>query len=297
MSDESAALPTPPGDGSSNHEHRLWTPWRMRYVGGHREPGCVFCNRLASGDDVASLILWRGERAFVIMNLFPYNTGHVMLVPNDHVAGHETADPAALSEMATTLPGVLRALRRVLNCGGFNIGTNVGDVAGAGVAEHLHEHVVPRWTGDANFMPILASTMVLPELIPVTDAKLRTELARDLGGATSLRVALLDRERATVLARDDGSLPDILFEPERPGWATAASFAQEAASAGVRTLFWAGPREANGAPVLGLDADAPGSAGPGLRWLPIDDLEDGSERAGLRSGVRDLASVDAPGPE
>jgi ATP adenylyltransferase len=164
-------------------KERLWTPWRMRYIGGGaREDGCVFCNRLAGDNDVASLILHRGDQAFAILNLFPYNTAHLMLVPNAHVASPEDAALEALAELALLLPPTLRALRRALGCHGFNVGLNVGAVAGAGVAEHLHQHVVPRWTGDANFMPIVASTMVLPELLPVTYAKVRAELERELRG-------------------------------------------------------------------------------------------------------------------
>jgi ATP adenylyltransferase len=153
----------------------------MRYVGGGaKEEGCVFCNRLAAENDVEALVLHRSERAFAILNLFPYNTGHLMLVPNAHVASPEEAPAGALAELALLLRPTLRALRRALGCQGFNVGFNVGAVAGAGVAEHLHQHVVPRWTGDANFMPIIASTMVMPELIPVTYAKVRAELEREV---------------------------------------------------------------------------------------------------------------------
>lgn len=155
----------------SPHSQRLWTPWRMRYIGGDAdEAGCIFCNRLTANDDVASLIVHRGEHCFAIMNLYPYNTGHVMIVPNTHVANIDELTAETLTEMALLLPVLTRALRRVLNCDGFNIGLNIGSVAGAGVADHLHEHVVPRWEGDANFMPIIGDTMVLPELIPATYA-------------------------------------------------------------------------------------------------------------------------------
>ena len=168
---------TTPNEGSD----RLWAPWRMRYVaGGDREEGCLFCNRLAEKDDVRSLILYRGDSAFVIMNRYPYNTGHVMIVPNTHVSSPEDADSEVMSEMAGLRKPVLRAIRRTLSPEGFNLGLNIGTTAGAGIADHLHEHVVPRWHGDANFMPILASTMVMPELIPVTYAKLRAELDREL---------------------------------------------------------------------------------------------------------------------
>ena len=161
-------------------QERLWTPWRMRYVvDGTREEGCIFCNRLASADDVASLIVHREPDAFVIMNLFPYNTAHLMILPTTHVSSPESAPEQAMARLGTLLQPVTRALRRVLNCDGFNVGFNVGAVAGAGVADHLHQHVVPRWTGDANFMPILAGTMVLPELIPVSYAKVRADLRRE----------------------------------------------------------------------------------------------------------------------
>jgi ATP adenylyltransferase len=215
---------TPPG------VQRLWAPWRMRYVGGGAaEPGCLFCNRLAAEDDVHSLILSRGELAFVIMNLFPYNTGHVMIVPNDHVASPEDASLAALAAMGELLQPTLRALRRVLNCEGFNVGINVGAVAGAGVADHLHQHVVPRWQGDANFMPILATTMVLPEMIPVTYAKLRAEIGRELAGGGEkefdFSVVVLSHDRASLLLEETAngwSPPVITAAPGIPIWTAAA---------------------------------------------------------------------------
>lgn len=157
---------------------KLWTPWRMDYVGGPKAAGCIFCVKPAAHDDRAHLILHRGAHAFVIMNLYPYNTGHVMIVPYAHAAALPVLPPEALTEMMALLPWTTGILGRVLRPDGFNIGLNIGEVAGAGVAEHLHMHVVPRWTGDANFMPILANTMVLPELLPVTYAKLAGEIAR-----------------------------------------------------------------------------------------------------------------------
>src|SRR5690606_22504301 len=123
------------------------------------------------------------SHCFVIMNLYPYNTGHVMVVPNRHESDLDHLDEDTLTEMATVLPRILKSLRTVLGCDGFNIGLNLGSVAGAGVADHLHQHVVPRWEGDANFMPILAGTMVIPEMIPVTYAKTRAELIRVMDGA------------------------------------------------------------------------------------------------------------------
>src|SRR5215212_7286911 len=186
----------------------------MRYVAGvDREEGCIFCNRLGEEDDVQSLILHRGEQAFVIMNLYPYNTGHLMVVPNDHVASPEDADPEAMREMAELRGPVLRALRRALSPDGFNLGLNVGAPAGAGVADHLHEHVVPRWQGDANFMPILASTMVMPELIPVTYAKLRAELAAELVSGNQAMDLVIVGDGTRVLVDAAGRLPQVAPSP------------------------------------------------------------------------------------
>lgn len=201
---------------------RLWTPWRMRYIASEnaREPGCVFCNRLAREDDVDSLILHRGEHAFVIMNLFPYNSGHIMILPNAHLDDPTALAPEAVREMADLMPVCVRSLRRVFACQGFNIGYNVGAAAGAGIAEHLHQHIVPRWNGDANFMPVLASTIAMPELIPASYAKIRAELDRDLHGPAAATVLLLtDDDRAIVTQK--GHLPVVTPEPDQPVWRAA----------------------------------------------------------------------------
>jgi ATP adenylyltransferase len=150
----------------------------MGYVGGPKESGCIFCDKAAAHDDRANLILHRGADTFVIMNLYPYNTGHLMIVPYAHVASVGAIPAAALQELAALLPWLTAILGRALRPTGFNVGMNVGEVAGAGIAEHLHLHIVPRWSGDANFMPILANTKVLPELIPVTQARILAEMAR-----------------------------------------------------------------------------------------------------------------------
>lgn len=194
---------------------RLWTPWRMSYIGGEtKEPGCIFCNRLERACDIESLILHRLEHSFVIMNLYPYNTGHIMLVPNQHASDPAQLDPAALSEMGAFLPTLTNALRRALGCQGFNVGLNIGAIAGAGVEAHLHQHIVPRWQGDANFMPILASTMTIPELIPVTYAKLRAELARELTGSNTVRYMLHDQAADRVLLHD-GEVPMAVADPDQ----------------------------------------------------------------------------------
>ncbi len=282
-STEYAPPPTPQSSGDSDHR-RLWTPWRMRYVGGAVEAGCLFCNRLRGGDDASALILHRGEWAFVIMNLFPYNTGHLMLVPTAHVPAPEEADPAALTELATLLPVVTRALRRALGCDGFNVGMNVGAVAGAGVADHLHLHVVPRWEGDANFMPILASTMVLPELIPVTYAKLRAEIGRELGppqSAVPLSVTCVvlagDDERVLIVDADGPRLPTAIAGPEEAIWRAALAALDGLVPGGVELAGWAGAgrAEPDGVTALAfrsLDAAVAAVAHP-ARWLSTRQLE------------------------
>ena len=239
---------------------RLWTPWRMRYVGGAaREDGCIFCNRLAEGDDVRTLILHRGPHAFVIMNLYPYNTGHVMIVPNRHVATPEDADLDTTAEMAALRVPVLRALRRALDPEGFNLGLNVGDVAGAGVTGHLHEHVVPRWKGDANFMPILASTMVMPELLPVTYAKVRAELERDTRGDGLPRSSWFPRMKAGCCSTM-ANFPSFSSRTQTPVWRAALQSARDHGVEDAELVGWAGSDRAGTGPIallLETEGDRP----------------------------------------
>ena len=246
----------------------------MRYVGGSaRETGCVFCNRLAGDDDADALILHRGERAFVILNLFPYNSGHLMIVPNAHVASPETLDDATLGEMARLLPPTLRALRRVLGCDGFNTGLNIGAVAGAGIAAHLHQHVVPRWTGDANFMPILADTMVMPELIPVTYAKVRADLARELAGRpVAIHAIVRDSggERCLIAGSSSApSLPSLDPAADQPVWRALVALLPSA------TIDFAAcpvPGQATGSAPIALAARIGEASIPtDLAWIDIAD--------------------------
>lgn len=253
----------------SPHRNRLWTPWRMRYIGGDtKEDGCIFCNRLAADDDVASLILHRAVHAFVIMNLFPYNTGHVMVVPTTHAADLGALDEPTLVEMATLLPRLLTALRSDLACDGFNIGLNLGSVAGAGVAEHLHQHVVPRWEGDANFMPILAGTMVIPEVIPSTYAKIRAELARELCGDERFDIVPLASDGGVVWLKH-GQVATVDAPPGQPVWRTATGML---GVDGAEVVGWAGARRAGAGSVRpGLTVrvdDKP--AGNGWEAIPLD---------------------------
>ena len=282
---------------------RLWTPWRMRYVGGGTgEDGCVFCNRLAADDDVASLIVHRADRVFVILNLFPYNTAHLMLVPNAHVASPEDTPAETLAELATMLQPTLRALRRTLGCHGFNVGFNVGAVAGAGVAAHLHQHVVPRWTGDANFMPILAATMVLPELIPVTYAKVRAELERELTTNTVSVVTLTPDLSRLLIDRSTGRLPSAAVDRLESVWRAALRVIGEVPG-GVEIAGWAGQARASlGGPLaLTLLCREPVSAVPvaeRFHWVEVARVDEvvssPPDRVVVRQALTNLAPVLGP---
>ena len=152
---------------------RLWTPWRLAYVsGGDESKGCIFCAALED-DDAAPLILFRGPSCFVILNLFPYNNGHLMVVPNRHVASLADTTAEERVELMDLTRRAEAALTEAYAPHGMNMGINLGKPAGAGVPGHLHMHVVPRWSGDTNFMTVVGQTRVLPEELPATAGKLR----------------------------------------------------------------------------------------------------------------------------
>jgi ATP adenylyltransferase len=152
-------------------EH-LWSPWRLAYITGSSQPtGCVFCAALSAGAD--ELIVFRGTTCYVILNLFPYNSGHLMVVPNRHLASLAEARPEELTELIELTRRAEVALTEAFAPHGMNMGINLGKPAGAGVLGHVHMHVVPRWTGDTNFMSVVGQTRVLPEELPATAEKLR----------------------------------------------------------------------------------------------------------------------------
>ena len=159
---------------------RLWSPWRMEYIEAAKDDpdGCIFCDLPAKGDDAATLILARGERAFVLMTSFPYNPGHLMVAPFRHAGDFEELHDDELADIDALLKRSLRALREEMEPQGFNIGMNLGRVAGAGIPDHVHWHVVPRWNGDTNFMPVVGQTRVLPELLEETYRKLAPRFRR-----------------------------------------------------------------------------------------------------------------------
>jgi ATP adenylyltransferase len=147
----------------------LRSPWRMKYVQGHHKtPGCVFCNEMKRPDGPQNLIVYRGSGAFVILNRFPYTSGHLMVVPFSHLGTLDMLEPSTLSEMMELLTKSTMVLSEVYHPDGYNIGANIGKAAGAGIADHIHWHVVPRWIGDTNFMSTLGETRVLSELLEVT---------------------------------------------------------------------------------------------------------------------------------
>lgn len=161
------------GVGVPDPLQRLWTPHRLAYIQGENKPegdgpaGCPFC-RLIDMDDEAALILSRGETVYAVLNLYPYNPGHLMVVPYRHVADYTDLTREETVELAEFTQHAMRVIRRVSDAHGFNIGLNQGVAAGAGIAAHLHQHVVPRWGGDSNFMPVIGHTKVLPQLLGET---------------------------------------------------------------------------------------------------------------------------------
>jgi ATP adenylyltransferase len=157
---------------------RLWTPWRYRYVStAGVKTGCIFCEKAASSDDRSNYVVLRAERNFLILNLYPYTTGHLMIAPYEHVATLAETHPDTLHEMMRLTARAEKALGQLYRPDGFNIGMNVGASAGAGVAGHIHMHVLPRWTGDASFMTTVSETRVLPETLETTYDRVKAALS------------------------------------------------------------------------------------------------------------------------
>ncbi|MDT7550896.1 MAG: adenylyltransferase [Nocardioidaceae bacterium] len=155
------------GAGLRDAFARLYTPHRMAYIKGEGKDGCPFCE-IPELPDAEGLVVARGKVCFVVLNLYPYNSGHLMVVPYRHVSSYDELSEDETVELATLTQRSLRAIRHASGAQGFNVGMNLGSVAGAGIAAHLHQHVVPRWGGDTNFMPVVGHTKVLPQLLPDT---------------------------------------------------------------------------------------------------------------------------------
>jgi len=159
----------------------IWAPWRIEYILSHKEDGCFLCKALQSKKDDENYVLFRGERNFVILNKFPYNSGHLMIAPNRHISDITMLDDLEQIELMKLLNLSVCVLNRTMSPHGFNIGINLGEAAGAGLKDHLHVHVVPRWRGDTNFMPILSEVKIIPQHIKETYEILLREF-RQIGG-------------------------------------------------------------------------------------------------------------------
>lgn len=156
----------------------MWAPWRAAFILGKKEKGCIFCNRLKTKDSVKNLIMYRGQSNFIILNKFPYNTGHVLIVPNRHISRLEKLKPEVASEFFELIQKAVAAIKKTLKPHALNVGMNLGRMSGAGIPGHLHMHVVPRWNGDTNFLPVIGKTSVVSiPLEPIYDS-LRKELHR-----------------------------------------------------------------------------------------------------------------------
>ncbi len=158
---------------------KLWAPWRMKYINGAAdkiEKGCIFCKKPKSKADQNNYILHRGTKAFIMMNIFPYNNGHLMIAPYRHVGDFTALNDAELLEIMQLAQACQKAMATVMKPQGYNLGFNLGRVAGAGIEDHIHLHLVPRWNGDTNFMPVLADTKVVSEALTDTYKKLKKAL-------------------------------------------------------------------------------------------------------------------------
>ncbi|MEE9239023.1 MAG: HIT domain-containing protein [Thermodesulfobacteriota bacterium] len=153
----------------------LWAPWRIEYITGGKKEGCIFCDKPKEGNDKKNLILYKGETSFIIMNRYPYSNGHLMAVPYRHINNMSELDHKERLELMNLTTKCIEILK-VMHPDGFNIGMNLGTAGGAGIDDHLHFHIVPRWNGDTNFMPLIADVKVMPEYLEDTYETLSEQL-------------------------------------------------------------------------------------------------------------------------
>jgi ATP adenylyltransferase len=153
----------------------VWAPWRMTYIEMEKPSGCILCSKPRENKDAANYILYRAKANFIILNSYPYNPGHLMVAPYRHVASPEELSREELLEHSELVTRSLTILREIFGCDGFNLGMNLGTIAGAGIADHMHSHIVPRWQGDTNFMPVIANTRVIPQALKDTYQKLKSK--------------------------------------------------------------------------------------------------------------------------
>jgi ATP adenylyltransferase len=156
--------------------NHIWSPWRMEYIeNSTRENGCIFCNAQEKEDSAENLIAFRGERAYVILNRYPYTSGHLMVAPFEHKPNLEEIDAQTRAEMMELTARCMSVLRKIYHPEAFNMGANIGEAAGAGVKHHVHIHIVPRWAGDTNFMSTVGGIRVLPEALETTYERVKNE--------------------------------------------------------------------------------------------------------------------------
>lgn len=146
----------------------LWAPWRMEYILKEKNEGCIFCEIPKENQDKENYVLYRGKFCFVILNTYPYNNGHIMIAPYAHIKNLEELNRDTINELMSLCQKSISVLKKKINPQGFNIGANIGKVGGAGILEHVHLHIVPRWQGDTNFMPVISDTKVMPQYLSET---------------------------------------------------------------------------------------------------------------------------------
>lgn len=149
-------------------ERPIWAPWRIEYILGEKEDGCLFCRVAAEKDDEKNLVIYRGRAAFVILNLYPYNPGHLMVAPYRHISELELLEPEVAAEVMYLTQRCVAVLKQKMHPDALNTGLNLGEIAGSSIKEHLHMHIVPRWQGDNNFMPVIADARVMPQSLADT---------------------------------------------------------------------------------------------------------------------------------
>ena len=160
----------------------LWAPWRMTYLNKDKDvtSGCLFCNKLDNDPSEDNLVIYQGKHVGIMLNKYPYNNGHLLLVPNKHVSSLEDLSDQVVSELAVLNKVAIRSLRSIYNPDGFNVGINIGEAAGAGIPDHIHMHILPRWSGDTNFITTIAEARVIPEEMRTTYYKLRQAVEQQL---------------------------------------------------------------------------------------------------------------------
>ena len=160
---------------------KLWAPWRMDYIRTPKEGGCVFCDKSQTTEYKKNLVLHQGKESFILMNLYPYSNGHIMISPYEHTSDINEISDTCNNEIMAFAKGTMNILRKVMSAEGFNFGANIGKAGGAGIEEHIHYHIVPRWKGDTNFMPVVGNTKVLVEGLVETWISLKPHFESKFG--------------------------------------------------------------------------------------------------------------------